>query len=327
MISLIIPIRNEESSFRDLIKSIEIQTVMPQEVILVDGGSTDKTIPLVIGLLKSKRNYRLIETGNSLPGQGRNVGIDAAINSWVALTDAGIRLERDWLERLVDVAKSDSSFDVVYGNFEPEINNFFERCAVLAYVPPKVLRPGGFLRGPSIASCLLKKSVWETVGGFPEWRAAEDLIFMRRVEEAGFRIAWAPKATVWWQLRPDLKTTFSKFVLYSKHNVWAGMQREWHYGVARQYAVYLIAILMMGLHSLWWGLVPVLAYAARTMKSIWVRREGRGILWTLNPIQFLGVAGILVTIDLAMFIGWVEAIWRRERDQRQNTKRANGIWR
>jgi len=222
-------------------------------------------------------------------------------------------LDRDWLSHLTAAAETDPSIDIVYGNYEPVIGNFFERCAALAYVPAKVQRPGGMMRGPSIASCLLKKSVWEAVGGFPGWRAAEDLIFMRRVEEAGFRIGWAPKATVYWHLRPDLASTFRKFALYSKHNVCAGMLGDWHYGVTRQYAVYLIAILMMWLQSWWWGLIPVVLMAARTFKSIWTKREGRGILWALNPVQFLGVAGILLTIDIAMFTGWIQAIFERPR--------------
>ena len=153
----------------------------------------------------------------------------------------------------------------------------------------------------------MRKSVWEAVGGFPDSRAAEDLIFMRRVEEAGFKIGWAPLATAWWQLRPDLKSTFQKFVLYSKHNVWAGMQRYWHYGIARQYGAYLGALTLVVLHAAWWGLVPLLGFGARTMKSIWVRREGRGLWWALNPVQFLGVAGLLLTIDIATLVGWLQA--------------------
>ena len=54
------------------------------------------------------------------------------------------------------------------------------------------------------------------------------------IAERGFRIGWAPKAMVHWQLRPNLKETFRKFVLYSKHNVLAGRQRYWHYGIVRQ---------------------------------------------------------------------------------------------
>ncbi|MBK6799465.1 MAG: hypothetical protein IPG76_22510 [Acidobacteria bacterium] len=163
------------------------------------------------------------------------------------------------------------------------------------------------MRGPAIVSVLLRRSVWQKVGGFPDWRAAEDLEFMRRVEQAGFKIAWAPEATVWWQLRPDLWSTFKKFVLYSKHNAWAGQQRYWHHGLARQYFAWLIFLILAVLHSPWWALVPGIGYLGRVAKSIWIRREGRGILWALNPMQFLGVMVILLTIDLATFLGWIQS--------------------
>ncbi|MBK7706930.1 MAG: glycosyltransferase [Acidobacteria bacterium] len=38
-ISLVIPIRNEETSIKQLVESITQQTLVPDEVILVDGGS------------------------------------------------------------------------------------------------------------------------------------------------------------------------------------------------------------------------------------------------------------------------------------------------
>ncbi|MGE3949422.1 MAG: glycosyltransferase [Blastocatellales bacterium] len=310
-ISLVIPVRDESETIGDLIHCIKAQTLQPFEVIFADGGSRDGTVGIIKELDRSRSKFKVVRNENGMPGPGRNSGIDVASCEWIALTDAGIRLDSDWLSNLAVATEADPSPDIVYGNYEPVIRNFFDRCAALAYVPAKVQRPGGMMRGPSIASCLMKKSVWESVGGFPGWRAAEDLIFMRRVEEAGFRIGWVPKATVHWQMRPDLASTFRKFVLYSRHNVWAGMQSDWHYGVARQYAVWLVAVLMMWMQSWWWGLVPAVLLVARTFKSIWTKREGRGILWALNPVQFLGVAGILLTIDIAMFAGWIQAIFER----------------
>ena len=57
------------------------------------------------------------------------------------------------------VAASERSLEarVVYGNYEPVRDTFFEKCATLAYVTPKTDRPGGRMRGPSIASCLLRR--------------------------------------------------------------------------------------------------------------------------------------------------------------------------
>lgn len=310
-ISLVVPMRNEEASLPPLIESIKQQTVQPDEIVLVDGGSTDATLSVARRLAAEDARIHVIEAGEATPGRGRNVGIEAARYETLALTDAGIRLEPTWLERLARVFENDPELEVVYGNYEPIVDTLFARCGALAYTSEKQPRAGGRMRAPSIASVMLRKSVWERVGGFPDLRASEDLIFMKRIEEAGCQVGWAPDATIWWQLQPNLVRTFRKFVLYSKHNVWAGGQAHWHYAIARQYAVALLLVLLAIWHSPWWLLLLGLGLVARVGRSIWKRREGRGLWWALNPVQFIGVALILLTIDLATFIGWAQAAWQR----------------
>jgi len=63
-------------------------------------------------------------------------------------------------------------------------------------------------------------------------------------------------------------------------------------------------------HSPWWLVALLLGALARVAKSLWVRREGRGLIWLLKPIQFAGVGVILAAIDLATFVGWVQAGWK-----------------
>jgi glycosyltransferase involved in cell wall biosynthesis len=315
-VSLVIPVRDEAATLPLLLNGIASQTRKPQEVIFVDGGSMDETVAIVRAACESDGRFRVIEAGDATPGDGRNIGILAARHDWIALTDAGIRLEPTWLERLADVIDKDNSIDVVYGNYEPQIDSFFGRSAALCYVAPKQSRPAGLMRGPSVASALIRRDVWRAVGEFPALRAAEDLIFMERIQEQGCRIGWAPTATVWWQLRPTLRSTFQKFVLYSMHNVWAGRQWDWHYGVAKKYLASVPFVALGIVHSFWWLIVPALIFLARVAKNIWVRREDRGLFWLLNPAQFLVVAAVLATIDLATFVGWVRALTKPDEQRR-----------
>jgi cellulose synthase/poly-beta-1,6-N-acetylglucosamine synthase-like glycosyltransferase len=310
-VSLVVPVRDEASSVDELLAGVAAQTLRPDEIIFVDGGSRDDTVARLRAACAEDHSIRVVEAGDATPGRGRNVGIAAARYDWLALTDAGTRPEPEWLARLVAVARRDPSTSVVYGNFEPFTDTFFERCAALAYVPPKQERAGELIRGPSIASVLLRREAWQKVGGFPDLRAAEDLMFMSKVERAGFGIAWSPRATVWWRLRPDLVSTYAKFTLYSLHNVRAGLARHWHYGVARQYAVALIFVALAFAHSAWWLVVVALGLVARTARSIWRRREGRGVAWAINPAQFAVVLLIILTIDLATFVGWSQALLQR----------------
>jgi glycosyltransferase involved in cell wall biosynthesis len=310
-ISLVVPVRDEEGSLAGLVASVRAQTRRPDEVILVDGGSTDRTVQLARELAAGDERFRVVEAGEASPGRGRNVGAAEASHPWLAFTDAGIGLDPEWLERLAEKVLEEPGTDVVYGNFEPLTRTFFERCAAIAYVPPRAEREGAAMRGPSIASSLVRREVWRRAGGFPDLRAAEDLIFMERVAALGARTRWAPRATVWWQLQPTLGRTFRKFALYSKHNVWAGRQRFWHYGIARQYALALPFVVLAFVHSAWWLVVPALGLAARAAGSVRRHQEGRGLAWALNPLQFAGVVLVLLTVDLATFVGWAQALLTR----------------
>lgn len=312
-ISLVVPVRNEEESLARLVSSIRAQTRQPDEVVLVDGGSTDRTVELARELAAGDGRFRVVEAGEASPGRGRNIGAGEARYPWVAFTDAGIGLDPEWLESLAEQVEADPRTEVVYGNFDPVVGTFFERCAAVAYVMPKTPHGerGDLTRGRFIASSLMRREVWRRAGGFPDMRAAEDLIFMERVEAEGARTRWAPRANVFWQLQPTLGRTFRRFALYSKHNVWAGRQRFWHYGIARQYAVALVFVVLALVHSAWWLLVPALGLLARAAKSVWRWREGRGPAWVLNPLQLLCVALVLLTVDLATFAGWARALLTR----------------
>ena len=309
-VSLVIPIRNEESSIESLIASIERQAFQPDEIIAVDGGSTDQTVEAIERLVAVNSKIKLVRTEEATPGKGRNIGIKNARNEWIALTDAGIRLDEDWLEELVRTA-DESGADIVYGNYSPVLDGIFEKCATIAYVPPKAVNG---IRGKSIASCLLKKRVWDKVGGFPDLRAAEDLIFMDAVEAAGFKAVNAPDAMIRWHLRPNFWSTFKKFLLYSKHNVWAGRQWDWHYGIARQYAFLLPFILLVIFHSPWWLIAVVLWLAARTAKRILAHRFEFGVAAGFNPLVFFIVALLILTIDAATFIGWGQALLTEQKN-------------
>jgi len=315
LVSLVIPVRNEATTISDLLTSIHSQTLPTSEILLVDGGSLDNTVEILRSAAQGNSSVHLLEAPDATPGRGRNIGIEAASNDWIALTDAGICLEPTWLERLVAEVERDPSVNLVFGAYEARAETFFQQCAAAAYVAPKQHRPGGLMRGPSIASCLLHRSLWRAVGGFPDLRAAEDLIFMEQCQRVG-RIAWAPQALVRWQLQPTLDATFRRFALYSYHNVLAGRQRYWHYGVARKYLVALVIVILAAAHSRVWLFALFIAVFARAAKSIWNYDEPRRLAWLFNPARLLLVGTILAVIDLATFVGWGRAICHQRRAKR-----------
>lgn len=305
LISLVIPVYNESQTIGLLLETIIKQQYQPFEIILVDGGSTDNTVALIKEICKDKPQYRVIEAGRAMPGKGRNIGAANAATEWIAFTDAGIKLDYSWLEELIRPVKENREVSIVYGDFSPQINSFFDKCAAIAYVPGRVL---GKIRGKSIVSCLMKKEVWERAGGFPDLRATEDLIFMENAEKLNYQVAFAPGAMAYWELRPNLSSTYRKFDLYSKYNVWAGRQAQWHYGIARQYALMIIPVILSILFSWYWLLLIPLWMLARVIKRILLHRYEFGLSSLFNSFIIFRVALITLIIDTATFSGWIKAL-------------------
>ena len=315
-ISLVIPVRDEASSIHQLIASVKNQTRQPDEVIFVDGGSKDGTVEILRRVCDQEPAFRLIAARKALPGQGRNIGVAQAAYDWIAFTDAGNLLEPNWLEELIACAGSDPDTAIVCGNFDPVADSFFKQCASTAYLPNKLPRGSGLVRGPFIASSLVRRDAWQAAGGFPDLRAAEDLMFFEELERQGFKFKWTPAATVHWEMQPGLLSTFRRFFVFSRTNVWVKRQRLWHYGVARHY---LFALPFVGLaiwKSPWWLLVPAAELCARVFMRIWNRREGAGLIWVFNPLRFAYVTVITLTLDLATFAGWFSALINRTEARR-----------
>jgi glycosyltransferase involved in cell wall biosynthesis len=138
-VSLVVPVRNEEQSLPRLLETIARQTFRPAEIILVDGGSTDDTVGLARRAAETDARIRVIEAGPATPGRGRNVGIEAVSHEWVALTDAGNRLEPTCLGIPTVCSpvgvNSDIIRDGVSGLLASSADEWFEKLAGLLRSP------------------------------------------------------------------------------------------------------------------------------------------------------------------------------------------------
>jgi len=94
-VSIIIPTKNEEDVLEDCLESIISQSVQPLETIIVDGGSTDKTLEI------SKRFHArvVIEERSSSPANARNLGVEKAGGDILLVLDADTLLARNCLEQ------------------------------------------------------------------------------------------------------------------------------------------------------------------------------------------------------------------------------------
>src|SRR5512139_3933282 len=113
-VTLIATILNEEETLPALLDSIAAQTRPADEVIICDGGSSDRT-PTILRGYADRLPLRIIELPGANISAGRNAAIRAASNNLIAVTDAGVRLEPEWLERIIAPLEHDPSLQVVSG--------------------------------------------------------------------------------------------------------------------------------------------------------------------------------------------------------------------
>lgn len=307
-VSVVVPVRDEEHSIRELLDSLLHQTRPPDQIVITDGGSVDATPKIIEEYIQQGAPVRLLRAGPALPGRGRNLGAAAADFEWLAFTDAGIRLNHDWLETLVARVAGDESIDVVYGSWAPVTDTFFKECAAIAYVPPPALREGILARPRFIASTLLRRDAWAKVNGFPEeLRSAEDLVFMDRLEDAGYRAVFEPRAQVHWNLRPTIGTTFKRFLVYARNNIRAGLWRQWQAAILLRYTV-LLALLVIALFvAPRWTFVPIalwlLMLGARAALSIRRNQHCYPASFLRNLRRGITVMLLLAVLDAAAILG------------------------
>lgn len=310
-VSVIVPVRDEEDTIRELLDDLLAQTRPPDEIVITDGGSVDATPQIIEDYRLKGAPVKLIRAGAALPGRGRNLAAAEAKYEWLAFTDGGIRLAKDWLEALVVKVQDDDSIDIVYGHLEPVTDTFFTECAAIAYVPPPAPQDGGISRPRFIASSLLRREAWAKVKGFPEnLRSAEDLIFMNGLDKAGYRSVFAPRARVFWRLRPTLKATFKRFLVYSLHNIRAGYFNQWQGRILFRYAMLLVILVAVLIVDPRWFWVPfalwLLMLMARAIVAIWRNRECYPGSFARNVRRALTVIAILAVLDSAAIIGWLQ---------------------
>lgn len=195
-VSIVTPALNERASIQALVDSLLAQTVLPTEIVVADGGSTDGTRELLDELAAAHPRLRVVDGPGGI-SENRNAAIAAAGHEIVACIDAGCTAQPDWLEKIT--APFGRGEDWVSGFYLPRGSSLRSTCAGLALMSVREEVNPDYITPPG-ASQAFRKKVWERVGGFPEgMAAAEDTLFGERAKAAGFKPFFAGDALILWR--------------------------------------------------------------------------------------------------------------------------------
>ncbi len=101
-VSVIIPIYNIERYVKNCIYSILTQTLTDYEVIIVNDGSTDKSIEIIKSIVQDDRRFIFVEQKNQGQGCARNNGIERARADYISFIDGDDYVDKNYLRSLYE---------------------------------------------------------------------------------------------------------------------------------------------------------------------------------------------------------------------------------
>jgi glycosyltransferase involved in cell wall biosynthesis len=187
-ISLIIPIYNGAQHLPAALASARAQTRPPDEIIVVDDGSTDDSAALA----RAQPDVRLLTQANAGPGAARNAGLAAAQGGLLAFLDQDDEWLPEKLARQLDCLQA-----------HPEV--MYVLCHQHWYLepgqpPPAWVRPERLeasQTGFAPSTLLARRAVFAQVGLFdPALRLASDMDWFFRANDLGVPMQHLPETLV-----------------------------------------------------------------------------------------------------------------------------------
>lgn len=203
-VSVVVPAWNAAPMLEACLQSLNRLDYPDYEIIVVDDGSTDETPNLVkrfprVRYIRHDRNLGL--------GTARNTGIAAATGEIVAFTDADCVVDEHWLTYLVKELVSGDYVCVGGPNLPPLVDDYVATAVRFAPGNPRHVMLSHTV-AEHVPGCNMAfyKWVFDRVGGFDPvfTRAGDDVDICWRVQDAGYKIGFAPAAVVWHHRRSTL---------------------------------------------------------------------------------------------------------------------------
>lgn len=177
-ISVIIPTLNEAENIGLILTDLISQSKKPDEIIVVDGSSTDRTRTIA----ESFASVSVITTTSNV-GHQRTTGGKAATGDWLLFLDADVRIEQHFIEKIARVAEAKKLAVACPKYNAPHTASTVVKIAfaffnAMFFLFQKITPSGA---GPCI---LVKKGLFDAVDGFSSYNY-EDIEFIRKASKKG----------------------------------------------------------------------------------------------------------------------------------------------
>jgi glycosyltransferase involved in cell wall biosynthesis len=214
-VSVVVCSYNSQRTMAACLASLEGLNYPDYEVIVVNDGSTDRTLEIA-----ERFPYcRIISQPNKGLSAARNVGAEAATGDIVAYTDSDCVADPDWLTYLVGNMEEKNLAACGGPNFPPPEDNLVPAAvAVSPGGPTHVLISDEVAEHIAGCNMAFRREVLLELGGFdPVYRAAgDDVDICWRFQDAGHAIGFSAAAIVWHYRRNTVKAYLNQQRGYGK---------------------------------------------------------------------------------------------------------------
>lgn len=155
LVSIILPVYNAQSHLARCVGSICAQTYRNIEIIILNDGSKDQSLPVCEEFRQKDPRILLVDKANSGVSDTRNLGLKLASGKYVEFVDSDDYLDPDFTERLVDAAEENEADFVIApykmvipaGASKPEqvLDKIQDELGVMSVARPPEVREYGFL--------------------------------------------------------------------------------------------------------------------------------------------------------------------------------------
>jgi peptidoglycan-N-acetylglucosamine deacetylase len=202
-ISILIPCHNEEKSIQACVRSCLLQTRKPDEIIVVDDGSTDKSAEILASFGEFIKVLTIpVATGNKSFAQER--GLRLVTGDIFVATDGDTLLHEDFVKFVEEDFEKHPDIVAVAGYVRSVAYNWLTACRAVEYTIGQHLHKlaqhyiGFLFVIPGAAGAFRTKKFLENIP-FEHDTLTEDLDFTYRLHKLGFRVSFDMRAIVYTQ--------------------------------------------------------------------------------------------------------------------------------